>query len=124
MDSRWWLFLGVVAALAVLAYLRVRSLKPSWAWNDVAINLVVGGRLYEVFVAELRGVGAADGQLVFETERGQIPIAGRWVVQPFIHALAVACDLADSDVQRALATPSPTWLWRGETGAFRLPTVS
>lgn len=117
------LFIVVLAVVLAYSYVRSRSLQPSWAWNEIAIQFAVGGRLEELFVAEVQSVHVVGGQLVFDTTRGSTPIERRWVVQPFVRALAIACGLTEREVERALGSSSPVQLWRGGAGAFRLPTM-
>lgn len=124
MDIRLAILLCAFVIGAVLAYARRRSLTPSWAWDESAVQLVVGGRLTEIHLAEVRSIAVSHGHLVFETARGSIPVARRWVVPPFVGALASACGLPEADVQRALEASSPASLWRGEAGAFGLPGMS
>lgn len=120
-DSEWWFFLGGAALLCVGAIFRLRSLRPSWGWNDVMIQLVVGRRLTEVYVSEVRRVGLEDGWLFFDIQAGRQRIATKWVVAPFVGALAVACAVPEAELQQRLNAEVSSELWAGAPGTFRLP---
>jgi hypothetical protein len=110
---------AALVALVALGAWRRRSLRATWVWDATALQVQFGGRLVEVFLAEVRAVRTAPGVLVFVTDQSAISIEKRWVSGQGARAIGAACGRDEEAVRRALF--GRTELWSGRAGTVTLP---
>jgi hypothetical protein len=115
----FWALAGV-AVLVLLAVVRLRSRKPVWAWNDVAIALQVGGRYYESHLPEVRAAYASSEGLAFRTDDGDEVFPARWLTPGVVGALGSAFSCSDEVMTERLKSPTWQQVWVGEAGSLRL----
>jgi hypothetical protein len=116
-----WAFVAIAAVFALVLLVRRHSIRPSWHWSDVQLELSLGSRSYPVLFSEVTEVFIAEGALWFVTARGHLPFTLSYVTEEVWEKVAVACGMSLAHVQQAAASPTPFTLWRGYPGEFQWP---
>ncbi|MDP3234637.1 MAG: hypothetical protein Q8N26_17790 [Myxococcales bacterium] len=104
-----------------LAFLRLKLLKPVWGWTDTSVTLHLGGRLTEVYLAEVRVVLAGRAGLVLRTMEGDTLLAKRWLTPQVLEAFGVAVELDRERLAAALERSGLEEIWGKGAQALRLP---
>jgi len=114
--------LGVVV-VGALGFVRLKLLKPVWGWNDTSVTLHLGGRLTEVYLAEVRVVLAGRAGLVLRTLEGDTLLAKRWLTPDALEAFGGAVGLDRERLVAALETRGVREIWGKAAKSLQLPPM-
>ena len=117
----WAIGVVGVGVVGALAFLRLKLLKPVWGWNDTSVTLHLGGRLTEIYLAEVRVVLAGRAGLVLRTMEGDTLLPKRWLTPQVLEAFGVAVELDRERLVAVLETGGLKEIWGKGAMALRLP---
>lgn len=117
----WAISVVGVVVVAALLFIRLKLLRPVWGWNETAVTLHLGGRLTEIYLAEVRVVLAGRAGLVLRTMEGDTLLAKRWLTPQVLEAFAVAVELDRDRLGAALEANGLREIWGKGARSFRLP---
>lgn len=117
----WAIGVMGVGVVGVLAFLRLKLLKPVWGWTDDVVTLHLGGRLTEVYLPEVRVVLAGRSGLVLRTMEGDTLLPRRWLTPQVLEAFGAAVGLDRARLTAELETSGFREIWGKGGQSLRLP---